>query len=125
MSTFGHDKMIKADFEMVRVYLMTDGEEIIIIALVSPLISPPICAHLQDDNLNFPYLQGLRLADPVRTRGPLKIDIIIGNDYYGSLITGEIIKGDRPMAMNSKSGQLLSGPVIQAGRPTETIKTHC
>ena len=67
MSTFGHDKMIKADFEMVRVCLMTDGEEIII-ALVSPVILPPICAHLQDDNLNFPYLQGLRLADPVRTR---------------------------------------------------------
>ena len=59
MSTFGHDKRIKADFETVRVCLMADGEGIIINALVSPVISPPISAHLQDDDLNFPYLQGL------------------------------------------------------------------
>lgn len=125
MSTFGHDKRTKADFETVRVCLMADGEGIIINALVSPVISPPISAHLQDDDLNFPYLQGLRLADPVRTSGPLEIDIIIGNDYYGSLVTGEIIKGDGPMAMNSKFGWLLSGPVIQAEQPKEIIETHC
>ena len=104
MSTFGHDKRTKADFETVRVCLMAGGEGIVINALVSPVISPPISAHLQDDDLNFPHLQGLRLADPVRTRGPLEIDIIIGNDYYGSLVTGEIIKGDGPMAMNRKFG---------------------
>ena len=92
---------------------------------MSPVISPPISAHLQDDNLNFPYLQGLRLADPVRTRGPLEIHIIIGNDYYGSLVTGEIIKGDGPMAMNGKFGWLLSEPVIQAEQPKEIIETHC
>ena len=125
MSTFGHDKRTKADFETVRLCLMADGEGIIINALVSPVISPPISAHLQDDDLNFPYLQGLRLADPVRTRGPLEIDIIIGNDYYGSLVTGEIIKGDGPMAMNSKFGWLLSGPVIQAEQSKEIIETHC
>ena len=104
---------------------MADGEEIIINALVSPVISPPISAHLSDDDLNFPYLQELRLADPVRTRGPLEIDIIIGNDYYGSLVTGEIIKGDGSMAMNSKFGWLLSGPLIQAEWPKEIIETHC
>ena len=125
MSTFGHDKWIKADFETVRVCLMADGEGIIINALVSPVISPPISAHLQDDDLNFPYLQGLRLADPVRTRGPLEIDIIIGNDYYWSLVTREIIKGDGPMVMNSKFGWLLSGPVIQAEQPKEIIETQC
>jgi len=66
MSTFGHDKRTKADFETVRVCLMADGEGIFINALVSPVISPPISTHLQDDDLNFSYLQGLRLADPVR-----------------------------------------------------------
>ena len=120
MSTFGQNRRTKADFKMVKVCLMADGEEIFINALVSPVISPPISAHLQDDDLNFPYLQGLHLADPVRTRGPLEIDIIIGNDYYGSLVTGEIIKGDGPMAMK----WLLSGPVIQAERP-KPMETHC
>jgi len=66
MSTFGHDERTNADFETVRVCLMADGEGIFINALVSPVISPPISTHLQDDDLNFPYLQGLRLADPVR-----------------------------------------------------------
>ena len=56
MSTFGHDRRTKADFEMVRVCLMADGEDIIISALVSPVISPPISAHTQDDDLDFPYL---------------------------------------------------------------------
>ena len=55
MSTFGHDKRTKADIKMVRVCLMADGEGIIIDALVSPVMSPPISAHLQDDDLNFPY----------------------------------------------------------------------
>ena len=90
---------------------MADGEEIIINALMSPVISPRISAHLQDDDLNSPYI---RLADTVRMRRPLEIDIIIGNNYYGSLVTGEITKGDERMAMNCKFGWLLSGPVIQA-----------
>ena len=85
----------------------------------------PISAHLQDDDLNFSYLQGLCLANPVRTRGPVEKDIIIYNDYYGSLVTGEIIKGDGSMAMNSKFVWLLSEPVIQAERPTEIIETLC
>ena len=59
------------------------------------------------------------------TRGRLEIYIIIDNAYYGSLVTGEIIKGDGPMAMNSKFGWLLSRPLIQAERPTEIIETGC
>ena len=58
MCTFGHDRRTKADFEMVKICLMDYGEQIIINALVSPVISTPISAHLQDDDLNFPYLQG-------------------------------------------------------------------
>ena len=56
MSTFGHDRRTKADFEMVRVCLMADGKDIIINALMSPVVSPAISAHPQDDDLDFPYL---------------------------------------------------------------------
>lgn len=45
-------------------------------------------------------------------RGLLEIDIIIGNDYYGLLVIGEIIKGDGFMVMNSKFGWFLLGLVI-------------
>ena len=57
MSTFGHDRRTKGDLEMARVCLVADGEEIIINTLMSPVISPPISAHLQDDDLDFPYPQ--------------------------------------------------------------------
>ena len=56
MSTFGRDRRTKADFEMVRVCLMADGKDIIINALMSPVVSPAISAHPQDDDLDFPYL---------------------------------------------------------------------
>ena len=56
MSTFGHDRRTKADFEMVRTCLVADGEDIIINALMSPVVSPAISAHPQDDDLDFPYL---------------------------------------------------------------------
>lgn len=44
--TFGNDKRTKADLEVVRVCLMVDGHEIIIDALVSPVLSLHISAHL-------------------------------------------------------------------------------
>ena len=46
MTTFRHNKRTKAAFEMVRVCLMADGKGIIINALVSPVISPPISISL-------------------------------------------------------------------------------
>ena len=58
VSTFGHDRRTKADFEMVRVCHMADGEEIIINALMSPVISPAISIHLQNDDIDFSYLLG-------------------------------------------------------------------
>ena len=39
-----------------------------------------------------PELKGLKLADRLQSSENLDLDIIIGNDYYGQLITGEIIK---------------------------------
>lgn len=63
------------------------------------------------------------MADPVRTKGLLEIDIIVGNDCYGSLVTVEIIKGGGPMAMNSKFGWLLSGPVHEVR--SEVSEMHC
>ena len=58
-----------------------------------PQYSHFISLHIFDD-LNFGYLEGLRVADPVGTREALEIDIITGSDYYGSLVSGELIKGD-------------------------------
>ncbi|RMX57814.1 hypothetical protein pdam_00020690 [Pocillopora damicornis] len=54
--------------------------------------------------------KGLKLADPSHASENLKVDIIIGNDYYGQLITGKVIKtqNEALIAMESKFGWLLS-----------------
>lgn len=109
-----------AEFQLQKVRLVAEEEEIVIEALVSPVIFPRIHTHLRDGDLSFPYL--LRLVDPVRKKGPLEIDTTIGNDYYGSLLRGELIKGDGPMAMNSKVSWLLSGPVH--GVRSKVAATH-
>ena len=58
-----------------------------------------------------PELKGLKLADRLQSSEYLDVDIIIGNDYYGQLITGKIIKteNEASIAMESKFGWLLSG----------------
>ena len=60
-----------------------------------------------------PKLKGLKLANRLQSTENLDVDIVIGNDYYGVLITGKIIKpaNDALIAMESKFGWLLSGPV--------------
>ena len=60
-----------------------------------------------------PALKGLKLADRLQSPENLDVDIIIGNDYYGQLITGKIIKTEKEalIAIESKFGWLLSGPV--------------
>ena len=59
-------------------------------------------------------MENLKLADPtILNTKSLDVDILIGNDYYSSLVTGEVKKLHQKglMAMNSKFGWLLSGPV--------------
>lgn len=102
INTFNHNKKTKTNFETIEIYLITNKKKIIINTLISPIISPPISTHLQNNNLNFPYLQKLRLTNPIKTKKPLKINIIINNDYYKSLITKKIIKKNKPITINNK-----------------------
>ena len=54
----------------------------------------------------------LKLADELPDEDKtIRIDVLIGNDYYGSFITGKVIKADKLVAMESKFGWLLSGPI--------------
>ena len=93
--------------------VVTKHEEIAISVLVTPPICPPIKAtplHRED----YPELLDLGLADYQGECGDfLTVDVLIGNDYYGQLVTGEMIKYDDHslIAMNSKVGWLVSGPL--------------
>ena len=82
-----------------------------------------ICSSLPTPvNLTqFPHLKDLELADsPDNPPGP--IDILIGSDFYWTLVGEEIIRGDKgPIAVNSKLGWLVSGPVCGIPQSGSTI----
>ncbi|XP_028407174.1 uncharacterized protein LOC114529561 [Dendronephthya gigantea] len=85
-------------------------ESISIDALSYPVICSPLPSKIDVD---LPHLAGLELADDWEDpRG--SIDILIGSDYYWSVVTGEVVQGSDgcgPAAVTSKLGWLLSGPV--------------
>ena len=74
-----------------------------------------------------PALKGLKLADRLQSPENLDVDIIIGNDYYGQLITGKIIKTENEalIAIESKFGWLLSGPVQNKSNHENDLNTLC
>ena len=56
----------------------------------------------------YPFLQGLKLADNGQNKG--KIDLLIGADFYWSVVNGAVKRGNDvgPVALGSKLGWLLS-----------------
>ena len=60
---------------------------------------------------HYPHLSGLALANSVDVSSR-RIDILIGADHYYDIVIGEVIRGSAgPVAICSKPGWLLSGPV--------------
>ena len=56
-------------------------------------------------------MKGLSLAKGVGTANS-RIDILVGADHYYDIVIGDVIRGSGgPVAINSKLGWLLSGPV--------------
>ena len=61
----------------------------------------------------FPHLSSLNFADTHLSNTPLNVDMLIGSDFYWQLTTGEVIRRQTgPVAINTKLGWVLSGPVI-------------
>ncbi|XP_050397872.1 uncharacterized protein LOC130014246 [Patella vulgata] len=79
---------------------------------------PSICNAISDQLtcnalVKYPHLRGLKLANP---SGPsdFAVDILIGADFYWNFFCGETRRGEfpGPVAMLTKLGWVLSGPVI-------------
>jgi hypothetical protein len=62
------------------------------------------------DTSKFDHLRGLEFADEI-PRKATEVDVLIGVDYYGALVTGGVIQGkpDEPVALQTKLGFILSG----------------
>ena len=88
VTTFGSFQSTRKTYDIVSFSISTETENITIKALVTPIICPPLSVM---EKLKIPpALKGLKLADRLQSPENLDFDIIIGNDYYGQLITGII-----------------------------------
>ena len=77
-------------------------------ALTFPVICSPLPAKV---STSYAHLDGLELADEPCSSGS-SIDLLIGSDYYWNFVTGETKRSEEgPIAVNSKLGWLLSGPI--------------
>ena len=110
---------------VVRLSVKTKAGSNVVLTL---LAVSTICEPLVDQPLTFAtnhysYLSGLDMADSSDQNDHLEVGILIGADYYWSLMTGRIRKGRTgPTAVETDFGWVLSGPV--KGLPTETTSVN-
>lgn len=122
LNTFGEEQFKRRQCELVKVNLQGhDGTDIQICALNSPMICSPPSAIVNLNN--YPYLQKLELSEFSQQEGVDYIDILIGSDHYWDVVTGDIAREDGLVAINSKFGWLLSGPVKHGGGSTHFAST--
>ncbi|XP_074657117.1 uncharacterized protein LOC141910285 [Tubulanus polymorphus] len=87
-------------------------------AMTFPLVVVPvICTGLSVYDLSnckkmFPHLRGVHFSEFYYKDGSVDVDILIGADYYWSVMTGEVRRSNRgPVALGTKFGWTLSGPI--------------
>ncbi|XP_065895895.1 uncharacterized protein [Dysidea avara] len=124
LNTFGYSKFKTQNCDVVRVYLRKPGSENLY--CINALSFPTICSALPSpvDLSAYPVLNELELADCQVSPGQNHIDILVGSDFYWSLVTGEIIRTERGLkAVCSTLGWLISGPA-ETAVTEELAHTH-
>ena len=80
-------------------------------ALFVPNIATPLKHTIRTTLSNVPYLKGLPLAHPVSSAENFQISLLVGADFYWNFIGDHIVRGDGPIAVSSRLGYVLSGPL--------------
>ena len=116
LNTFGNEQFNKRKCDLITVRLQVkQGEEIEILALSFSAICSPLQVPVEVDR--YPHLQDLDLADVSPCEHSSDVDMLIGSDYYWDVIIGDLKRSNNgPVAVSSKFGWLLSGPVKSKGR---------
>ena len=91
LTTFGSSNSVKKSLDVVTIHVLTDKQQIQLNALVT--ICPPFPVTI--GRVQLPSeLQGLHLVDPLNSKNDLNVDILIGNDNFAKLITGNMKKSE-------------------------------
>ena len=91
LNTFRDDRFKSRECEVVRVKITKPSmnETIVIDVLSFPTICTPLPPMIKVDP--YPCLRELELADDSRDK-PSAIDVLIGSDYYWTIVTGEVMR---------------------------------
>ena len=127
IKTFGSLECSDGSYDVVQLQIRAKGEILTVSALVVPLVCSPLMSQpINDSSQNYEHLADLELADSADSHDLLEVDVLIGSDWYWSLITGRVIRGETgPIAIDSKVGWILSGPAGEQTTVNLTITpTH-
>ena len=112
ISAFGASEASNQTLPVTTIYLKTtNDDEVPISVLVIPRISQPLRNLPFSYVKKLPYLQDIRLTRAVSNNQEFDISLLIGADFYWSIVQETVIRGPGPTAVKSKLGYLLSGPL--------------
>ena len=92
IKTFGESHAQLEKCEIVQLAIETPNEGR---AYVTAYVVPTICSPISNQSIDlhqrqYNHLQSLKLADTITNPSDLPIDLLIGADYYWSLVTGKL-----------------------------------
>jgi len=112
ISPFGASEASNQTLPITTIFLKTtDGGEIPISVLVVPKISQPLRNLPFSYVKELPYLKGIRFIHAISDNQEFNISVLIGADFYWSIVQETVIRGPGPTTVQSKLGYLLSGPL--------------
>ena len=115
ITTFAAKELSTSTFDVVRLFVTAiNGDHLPIEALVVPQVTAPLKFNATRVQA-MPHLAGLKLAHPQPATQPFHVHLLIGCDAYWTFIQDTVIRGgpNEPVAVQSKLGFLLSGPLTQ------------
>lgn len=120
ISVFGQNKAKHTECDIVQIKIQCRGSNTDAIYVTATVV-PKICDYISYERikwhtLDYDCFKDLPFADKSITgkynNNNQSIDILIGADYYWSLIEDHIIRTKKgPVAIKSKLGYVISGPI--------------
>ena len=121
----GGGNVKKMDCVKFAVKSSNGGKSIYVNAFVNEICKPLSGQTIELAVERFDHLKGLRLADSNPENLPLKIDILIGSDFYHQFFTHKTVSGmEGPVAQESLLGYILSGPIYMNSCFSGVVSTH-
>ena len=122
------EKLVVLDIVRVLVY-NTEGTKCGEVELyVVPYICKPICdQEIELAQATYEHLISLKLADSSDGETKMRIDVLIGADFYWDFVTKVVIRSDDgPVAVKTSLGWVLSGKMIgrEVMTSTNLISAH-